>query len=306
MAPGEGSRGLFSVSLASSLLRPSSPSQLLKALQSSCDAPETETEPCWEWDLTAELNDGVSFSLSSACDERAVLRTGKIIGISWMRSTRPGVEEEHIHIWAHELAQHLLATHLLNAGTAFVVQFYDSQPLTPAAPTCHTYQALTFDEIVQAVDRITDLLEKQRSMHDGLDNDKFPPRLLVLEGVDQSLEDIIRSSSVLLAQAKLAPLLQKLTTISRAFFPKLSIIIVNSVGSSPFTTPSHPAPALTSIFPAGPAPMQASHLSYSSPLAKSLDRAIDTHLLVSSVRENITVEVAKDRTGDGLGKWCVL
>ncbi|KZZ90055.1 hypothetical protein AAP_04005 [Ascosphaera apis ARSEF 7405] len=256
-----------------------------------------------------------------------------------MRSTLPDVEEEHMHIWAHELAQHLLVNHLVIASnskffdftqaSAFVVQFYDSRPLTPAAlypiveeqmagftkesieavaNTCHSYQALTFDGIVDAVDQITDLLEKRRKLH-GLDNDKFPSRLLVLEGIDQSLEEITRSSSVLLAQAKLAPLLQKLTIISHTFFPKLSILIVNSVGSSPFITASHPAPALNSIFavPATePGLVQKSHLSYSSPLAKSLDRAIDTHLLVSHVGPNITVEVAKDRTGDALGRWCVL
>lgn len=40
-------------------------------------------------------------------------------------------------------------------------------------------------------------------------------------------------------------------------------------------------------------------------LLKTLDQGIDTHFLVSRVRDGKLVEVIKDRVGDGSGKRCV-
>lgn len=53
------------------------------------------------------------------------------------------------------------------------------------------------------------------------------------------------------------------------------------------------------------------HVNYGRPSGlyltfnKSLDQGIDTHLLVSRVQGQKIVEVAKDRDGDGVGRWCV-
>ena len=40
-------------------------------------------------------------------------------------------------------------------------------------------------------------------------------------------------------------------------------------------------------------------------LLKTLDQGIDTHFLVSRVRDGKMFEVIKDRVGDGSGKRCV-
>ncbi|KAK2757095.1 hypothetical protein FQN54_005064 [Arachnomyces sp. PD_36] len=53
------------------------------------------------------------------------------------------------------------------------------------------------------------------------------------------------------------------------------------------------------------------HVNYGRPSGlymafnKSLDQGIDTHILVSRVQGKRVVEVAKDRVGDGVGRWCV-
>lgn len=38
---------------------------------------------------------------------------------------------------------------------------------------------------------------------------------------------------------------------------------------------------------------------------KTLDQGIDTHFLVSRIQGQGIVEVAKDRVGDGVGRWCI-
>ncbi|KAI5285169.1 hypothetical protein KEM54_000770 [Ascosphaera aggregata] len=325
----------FKVNLASALLDPSKPSEPLESLQQGKDDGHARPNDETSWDLTEELSNGISFVPNA---QNPTLHSGKIIGISWLHSTVPGVEEEHMRIWTHELSQYLLVTHIVSVSrmkyfdfkqpSAFVIQFYDSRQSTPSSlhplveermpgftpesieavtGTIRHYRALSFDDIVESVQRVIGTLEEDRERH-GLDSGHFPPCLLILEGIDQSLREIQRSSSVLVAQAKLFPLIYKLINLSRSLSPKLSVLIVNSIGVplSKQTTPL--PPVLESMFSieATALAMQESHKCYLSPFTKSMDQAIDTHLLISHEQENITVEVAKDRTGDGLGRWCIL
>ncbi|KAK2743670.1 hypothetical protein FQN57_004779 [Myotisia sp. PD_48] len=44
---------------------------------------------------------------------------------------------------------------------------------------------------------------------------------------------------------------------------------------------------------------------YISPMTRTIDQGIDMHILISAVHNNVIVEVAKDRTGDNTGRWCI-
>lgn len=241
------------------------------------------------------------------------------------------------------------------------------------------YRVYDFDEIQDAVDQVSDLLfdcQKQRQdtlaeanstgQHTGTETgdvhtsykDKPEHTLLIVEGLDRSLEEIIRASNPGAGHSRLVPLFRTLTILSRAYAPFLTVVVVNSINlprrSASSFSPLYPKGGTSKLDPAkveGSAEGKArgsahsdisttnnsnnkSHLyasvdsifpdttvhvhvhdslpisypstfSYSSLLARSLDQGYDTHLLVSKFEDSIIVEVAKDRLGDGLGRWCV-
>lgn len=269
-----------------------------------------------------------------------------------------------------QLTLHFLITHLLQSDgdgggngkhvSAFVVQYYASRPISlmedvfpslqehrpHAAPSSieevvqrvQTYRALDYNGMSEAVARISAVLaelhapqgtpsanyENVRSEH------HHQPILLIIDGLDQSLSDLSRTTaSVLTAQARTVRLLRELSSLSRRYPRSLAILVLNALGLPHITAPVdngsfvNPFPPVTSAFGPPPAPLGqgqshgqdhqnrgeglARKNPYVSPLARTFDQVLfDAHLLVSKVGDGIAVEVVKDRLGDGKGRWCGL
>ncbi|EEH39848.2 hypothetical protein PAAG_02037 [Paracoccidioides lutzii Pb01] len=326
------------------------------------------------WDLTRDIEEGVSFFPA-----QSILSCGRVIGISGLQSMRTkgpreGMDDD-IRSWVDEVSQHILVTLLskytpgLSFPRAFLIQYFDSRPLSSQSiypsiqqrlpdrsaeeiesilGNLQTHRVYDFDELLQAVSQVSDTLFEFNQLHRGLEIKETECSstqiLLLIEGIDQSLEETIRFSNPGAAQARLIPLLRTLTVLSRTYASFLSVILVNSI-SLPYI-PSidlareeastdgndtnawqrqhpqhsqqmdqqqqhHPNVPVHSIF--AKIPEQANHHSkkiplstYLSPLARSLDQGCDVHLLVSRVEGQMVIEVAKDRVGDKVGLWCAL
>ncbi|OKL60707.1 hypothetical protein UA08_04117 [Talaromyces atroroseus] len=174
-------------------------------------------------------------------------------------------------------------------------------------------------------------------------NDDPPTTLLIIEGLDTMTESIIHNSNAMRGSAVLTPALRTLTHLSRTHASFLSVLLVNTIALGPGMPPAaasqpsstdlagiasqSPLTTSTSTSTGGlysvfsrERPMRQKHagLSQNEPenneplpllntlLSRTLDQGIDTHLLLQGRRRSQTlVEVIKDRTGDGLGRWCV-
>ncbi|CRG85875.1 hypothetical protein PISL3812_02879 [Talaromyces islandicus] len=171
---------------------------------------------------------------------------------------------------------------------------------------------------------------------------QLPPStvLFVIEGLDAMAENVIRNSDALRGSAVLTPALRTLTYLSRSYSSFLGIVLVHTTGlGPPPPPPSQPPPGLSasqrsqndngnvnrprnnnnnnnnnnmksagglySVFSRqnddADEPVPLLHTL----LARTMDQAIDIHLLFQLRKNQALVEVVKDRTGDGLGKWCV-
>ena len=198
------------------------------------------------------------------------------------------------------------------------------------------YQTFEFDDILDAVSRISDSLYNIQQQKNSSSTAGDEPVLVVLEGIDRALEEIIRKSNPVAAQAELIPLLRTLTILSRTYASFVTIIVVNAIPlpstvhspqqqgreyrpTQQTSTDGHQRPhrliPVQSIFAqaptpdpstASPGPFQRPATSYASLLARSFDQGFDTHLLVSKVQERMIIEVAKDRLGENMGRWCAL
>ncbi|EEH44414.2 uncharacterized protein PADG_00703 [Paracoccidioides brasiliensis Pb18] len=321
-----------------------------------------EREP---WDLIRDIEEGVSL-----LPAQSILSCGRVIGISGLqsmgaRAPREGMDDD-IRSWVDEVSQHILVTLLskytpgLSLPRAFLIQYFDSRPLTSQSiypsiqqrlpdhsaeeiesilGNLQTHRVYDFDELLQAVSQVSDTLFEFNQLHRGLENKETECSstqiLLLIEGIDQSLEETIRFSNPGAAQARLIPLLRTLTVLSRTYASFLSVILVNSI-SLPYI-PSidlarervstdgndtnawkrqhrqhsqqldlqqqqqhHLNVPVHSIF--AKIPERTNHHSkkialstYLSPLARSLDQGCDVHLLVSRVEGQMVIEVAKDR-----------
>lgn len=138
---------------------------------------------------------------------------------------------------------------------------------------------------------------------------------MIVAGLDYLTEGVIRASNPARGTAILTATLHTLTRLSRVHASYLSIMLVNTDGLGTLNSEWSKPPQSTGN--------QAHHGSARQPLEmgihsifhsditslfptllmKTLDQGIDTHLLVSNVKETQVVEVIKDRTGAGLGKW---
>ncbi|KMP07948.1 hypothetical protein CIHG_02920 [Coccidioides immitis H538.4] len=337
-----------------------------------------------DWNLQPDIDKGIPFTKAGS----SVFAPGRVIGISGLQPTVPPQRDWRdgdaaaVRNWMFELSAHILITLLTRphlapssldpraqSGTfpqAVVIQFYSSRAFTseyllrsiqqklPELTTNSTrnilntvkvIRAFNFDEILEAVSQVSDILYEAKHQQ---------TTLLLLEGLDQSLAEIQRNSSILAAQAKLIPLLRTLTILSRNHTSFLTVIVVNPVllPTAPFP-PSAPdiqakqypgehstqqecvSPhsrhhhhsnhhqAVHSIFSPTSQPQlqtQGQSQTYSSPstqqvsqqtvsyssLARSFDQGFDTHLLVSKMESKMIIEVAKDRMGEHLGRWCAL
>jgi hypothetical protein len=179
-------------------------------------------------------------------------------------------------------------------------------------------------------------VEDQEEDKDDNDEGRQPPTtLLIIEGLDAMAEDVIHNSNAMRGSAILTPVLRSLTHLSRTHTFFLSCLLVNTtaLGSTMYsqqqtqpqqisatqtspgdaggrTTMMSTAGALHSVFARDYTQGKSLHEGQVQPLlntllSRTLDQGIDTHLLLQVRRGQALVEVIKDRTGDGLGKWCV-
>lgn len=250
-----------------------------------------------------------------------------------------------------------------------MIQYFDSRPLSPQAlyssiqqrlpdrppediesilESIQTRRVYDFEELLEAVSQISDILfELQQQQNQSEEKEKgysSTPILLLIEGIDQSLEETIRISNPVAGHTRLIPLLRTLTVLSRTYASFLSVIIVNSIAllhipSKASAQESAPIPAddinagqrpphqlntrpqqqqqyytglpVHSIFSNVPRLVDnfskgPPFSSYFSILARSLDQGCDVHLLVSRFQGKMIIEVAKHRVGGEVGRWCEL
>lgn len=131
--------------------------------------------------------------------------------------------------------------------------------------------------------------------------------LLILAGLDALAESVVSASNPVSGAAMLSAVLHSVTHLSREFASSLSVLLVNTRGiggdhiaplqssSSSYLPGGHPAP-FTSVVG------DIETLLFPTLLMRTLDQGIDTHLLIAGTPP--TIQVIKDRTGDGTGKWC--
>jgi hypothetical protein len=191
-----------------------------------------------------------------------------------------------------------------------------------------------FASAVQAISQVADALYSMVRSSPGTLPTSSPlePRvsrvLFIIEGLDALAENVIRTSNPLRGSALMMPALRTMTHLSRTYASFLSVMLVNTAGLGPAVAYTNRAAdhhhrssrspivgegglrgsrdgddgGLHSIFarhaPSAPSPLLQNMLS------RTLDQGIDTHLMLSTVKRRHVVEVIKDRTGDGVGKWC--
>ena len=125
------------------------------------------------------------------------------------------------------------------------------------------------------------------------------PVVLFIAGLDTLVEGVIRASNPIKGTAVLNAVLRILTQMSRVHASFLSTMLVNTSGLGTGIETGNAQPDYQG------GGEQRLSLLLPSLLLKTLDQGIDTHFLVSRVRDGKIIEVIKDRVGDGLGKRCV-
>lgn len=165
----------------------------------------------------------------------------------------------------------------------------------------------SFVDTAQAIRQVSDVLQETKENQEKSTEPHSSPKspiILIVAGLDYLTEGVIRASNPARGTALLAATLHTLTRLSRVHASYLSIMLVNTDGLGNLNTQTHHGNArqpleegIHSIFH--------SDIPFLFPtlLMKTLDQGIDTHLLVSNVQDTQVVEVIKDRTGAGLGKW---
>ncbi|KAI7977946.1 hypothetical protein EIK77_009486 [Talaromyces pinophilus] len=200
-----------------------------------------------------------------------------------------------------------------------------------------------FSSATQAMSQVSDAISKIHEQHrrasTGKEDENYneescqpPTTLLIIEGLDTMAEDVIHNSNAMRGSAILTPVLRTLTHLSRKHASFLSVLLVNTIAlgslqqqtqsqqisatqTSPGdagvrTTTMGTAGGLHSAFARDYTQGKSQHEGQVQPLlntllSRTLDQGIDVHLLLQVKRGQTLVEVIKDRTGDGLGKWSV-
>ncbi|GFF70943.1 hypothetical protein IFM62136_07962 [Aspergillus lentulus] len=243
------------------------------------------------------------------------------------------------------LAKHLRNTPSSPQPKAFIIHpptfdpFSPKQLLTsllasPATPPPSRNEAIAlldhvqllpvfdFRAAVQAIRQVVDALQSASvSTGEGEREDQPTRTLLLIAGLDTLTEDIIRASNPVKGAAALTAALRTLTQLSRAHGSNLAVMLVNTrgLGPAPGFRPGTGAGAgverqQSRVDLRVPVEDEGVHSMFhaetSTPLLPSLlmrtlDQGIDTHVLVSMVKEDCIVEVIKDRVGEGVGRWCI-
>ncbi|GIJ87813.1 hypothetical protein Asppvi_006726 [Aspergillus pseudoviridinutans] len=268
----------------------------------------------------------------------SVFRCGKIIGFSKLKKT---AQEGDDHDLLGQLPRYLLAKHLRNTTPspqpkAFIIhpptfdpfspkQLLASLLASPATPPLSRNEAIAlldhvqllpvfdFRAAVQAISQVADALQ---SAPESTGEGGRPRTLFLIAGLDTLTEDIIRASNPVKGAAALTAALRTLTQLSRVHGSHLVVMLVNTRGLGPAPgfrpgsgverqqvsrgdlRPPVDDEGVYSMFHAGTPLLP-------SLLMRTLDQGIDTHVLLSMVKEDRVVEVIKDRVGEGVGKWCI-
>jgi hypothetical protein len=172
----------------------------------------------------------------------------------------------------------------------------------------------------QAIGKVSDALQGIKEDRERPAEPNAPrkaPIVMIVAGLDNLTEGVIRASNPARGAAFLTATLRTLTKLSRVHASYLSIILVNTNGlgsiNSEWDKTSQSAGNHTSYGDGGLRhPLEDGiHSMFHSDipslfptlLMKALDQGIDTHLLVSDSKADQVIEVIKDRVGTGLGKW---
>lgn len=159
-----------------------------------------------------------------------------------------------------------------------------------------------FPAAAQAINQVSDTLNRIGEERRYLDKQQQQrPVVLVIAGLDTLVEGVIRTSNPIKGTGVVNAVLRMLTQMSRIHASFLSIMLANTSGLGTQTETGSAQPDYSG---GGGGGEQRLSLLLPSLLLKTLDQGIDTHLLVSRVRDGKLVEVIKDRVGDGSGKWC--
>lgn len=200
-----------------------------------------------------------------------------------------------------------------------------------------------FSSATQAISQVSDAISNIREQHrrastgneDENNNEESrqpPTTLLMIEGLDTMAEDVIHNSNAMRGSAILTPVLRTLTHLSRTHTSFLSVLLLNTTALGSLqqqTQPLQISATQTSPGDVGARTMTMGtagglHSAFARDytqgksqnegqvqvllntlLSRTLDQGIDTHLLLQVRKGQTLVEVIKDRTGDGLGKWCL-
>jgi hypothetical protein len=172
-----------------------------------------------------------------------------------------------------------------------------------------------FRSVVQAINEVSDTLHTIQKERDQMTLGVADhPVLLIIAGLDTLAEGVVRASNPGRGAAVLAATLRTLTQLSRMHASFLAVMLVNTTGLGALSPGPGPGSgdqdqretrqtrddsSIHSAF------RQSGSSLFPSLMLRTLDQGIDTHLLLSTVRNTPVVEIIKDREGDGLGKWCV-
>ncbi|KAL4943009.1 hypothetical protein BDV06DRAFT_221616 [Aspergillus oleicola] len=199
------------------------------------------------------------------------------------------------------------------------IALLDSVTLFPV----HDFASAT-DAIQDVADRLATSTSSPENEQQGEQNkpQTQTQTVVIITALDTLTDAVIRSSNALRGAAVLSGALRTISQLSRVYSQNLSVLLVNTggVGPSPYqTNQSQQSQAGDNAAGAGSgagrgsgseAGIQSMFSTTDTPLfpsllMKTLDQGIDTHLLVSRVKNERVVEVVKDRVGDGSGRWCV-
>ncbi|EED19984.1 conserved hypothetical protein [Talaromyces stipitatus ATCC 10500] len=198
-----------------------------------------------------------------------------------------------------------------------------------------------FSSATQAINQVSDAISTIRGQYrptstDEKEEETQPPEtLLIIEGLDTMAEDVIHNSNAMRGSAILTPVLRTLTHLSRTHASFLSVLVVSTTPLGPSMLAQQHSQSQTQVSStqqtslgdgrtttiAGGGLYSAFARDYTrfksvdhgqtqqpllnTLLSRTMDQGIDTHLLLQARRGQTLVEVIKDRTGDGLGKWCI-
>ncbi|RAL15356.1 F-box domain protein [Aspergillus homomorphus CBS 101889] len=291
------------------------------------------------WKLQADIDAGLQASPDS------VFRPGSVIGFSRLRNK--GSEDTEDDEYIGQLPRALLTAHLVHQArtpnnpsptTVFIIHpatFNAFSPRKLLASLLHStvttnHEPLTRDTAIACLNRVQlfpvfDLNAATQAIHEvtasvtaGSHESSQQRTILLVAGLDNLAEGVVRTSNAARGAAALTTALRTLTHLTRTQSSTASVLLVNTSGLGTAATTnsanyasgpmrdellSGQGSGSSGIFSAFAGNMAG---LFPSLLTRTLDQGVDTHLLVSTITGvGMVVEVVKDRAGEGVGKWCV-